>query len=105
MKIILSPQRRDDQLTLARIGAALVINGKTYDFSGAEEGRPIPRKTVDCEFLVSDVELIDGELQLTLILPHGHPAPKATRFPEPVYAHEDGPIELPPYEVIAVALC
>jgi hypothetical protein len=42
------------------------------------------------------VERIDGELYLTMILPHGPAAPTETLFPATVIA-TDGPVPLPPY--------
>lgn len=101
MLISLSPQRRDDRLTIERTGDALTINGETFDFSPIPEGGLLPRDAVECAWLASDVERVDGEIRLTLLLPHGPNAPEATRFPEPIHVTEDGPVALPPYDAEA----
>jgi len=95
MKINLSPIRRDDSLEVTKSGDVLTINGVDYDFSQLPEGATLPRDAVDCEWLASDVERIDGELVLTLLLPHGPNASEAVRFPQPLLNVPDGLVELP----------
>ena len=95
MKISLSPQRRDDALHVSKIGDELTINGVKYDFSVVPDGALLPQDAIDCIWLASDVERIDGSLHLTLILPHGKAASEAARFPAPIINPEDGPLELP----------
>ena len=95
MKITLSPQRRDDTLEVTKSGDTQTINGTAYDFSVVPEGATLPRGAVDCIWLVSDVERIDGVLHLTLILPHGAGASYAARFPNPLLDPADGILELP----------
>ena len=95
MHIILSPQRRDDALTLGRQGDVLVINGDALDFSALGEGDLLPREAVDHPFVVSDVERVDGRVTLTLILPHGAGASQAARFPADIIDPPDGPVEVP----------
>ena len=95
MKITLSPQRRDDTLQVSKSGDTLTINGVEYDFSVVPDGATLPQDAVDCEWLASDVERIDGVLHLTLILPHGAGASYAARFPSPLVDPTDGLLELP----------
>jgi hypothetical protein len=95
MKISLSPQRRDDTLLVSKIGDALTINGIEYDFSVVPDGALLPQGAIDCTWLASDVERIDGSLHLTLILPHGEAASEAARFPAPLINPADGPLEFP----------
>jgi len=95
MKIALSPQRRDDTLTVIKQGDTLTINGTAYDFSQLPDGGTLPKDAVDCEWIVSDVNRVDGELELTLLLPHGAGASEAARFPEPIVNPDDGQVELP----------
>lgn len=97
MKINLSPQRRDDQLTLEKAGDTLTFNGTEYNFSQLPDGATLPRDACDCAWLASNVERIDGELVLTIFLPHGANAPESTRFPEPIVNPADGVVELPIY--------
>ena len=95
MKITLSAQRRDDTLQVSKSGDTLAINGVEYDFSVVSDGATLPKDAVDCAWLASDVERIDGVLHLTLILPHGVDASYAARFPTPLLDPADGLLELP----------
>ena len=95
MKINLSPQRRDDTLTVTKQGDTLTINGKEYDFSQLPDGGTLPADAVDCEYIIGSVDRVDGELELTLLLPHGANASEAARFPEPIINPADGELELP----------
>lgn len=78
MQITHTPQRRDDACDVSVSGDVLTVNGETYDFSPLPEGATLPRAAVDCPWLASDVERIDGEIHLTLIQPHGPQTEDAT---------------------------
>ena len=95
MKINLSPQRRDDTLTVTKQGDTLTINGIAYDFSQLPDGGTLPGDAVDCEYVIGSVNRVNGELELTLLLPHGPNASEAARFPEPIIDPADGEVELP----------
>lgn len=95
MIIKLSPQRRDDILTVVKSGDVLTINGESYDFSSVPDGGTIPPRTVPCAWIVGPVDRINGEIVLTLILPHGaNPAPDVAN-PAPLTAVPDGTVQLP----------
>lgn len=93
--LYLSPQRRDDMLTVEKAGDVLSINGEQFDFSQVPDGGLLPQDAIDCEWIVSDVERVDGQLVLTLLLPHGPNASEAARFPEPLVDVPDGVVVLP----------
>lgn len=95
MHITLTPQRRDDTLTVIKSGDTLTINGTAYDFSVIPDGATLPKDAANCEWLASDVERIDGVLHLTLILPNSATASEAARFPAPIINPADGELELP----------
>lgn len=96
MKITLSPQRRDDALTVSKVGDVLTINGEAFDFSNLPDGGTLPAGTVPCDWIAGDVDRIDGELQLTLILPLGPPPWSAdVSAPTSITVTADGPITLP----------
>ena len=95
MKINLSPQRRDDTLIVIKLGDKLTINGTEYDFTQLPDGGTLPKDAIDCEWIISDVNRVDGELELALLLPHSADATEAARFPEPVIDPADGEVELP----------
>lgn len=95
MTLYLNPQRRDDRLTINKAGDVLTINDVEFDFSQIPDGGLLPQGAVDCEWIVSDVERVNGELVLTLLLPHGPNASEAARFPEPLVDVPDGVVVLP----------
>ena len=95
MKLIFSPQRRDDTLTLSKTGDTLTINGVPYDFSQLPNGATLPREAINCEWIVSDVNRVNGEIELTILLPHGANASHEARFPEPINMTNDGQVVLP----------
>lgn len=96
MKIAFKPLRSDEPITLSVQGDVLTINGEPFDFGPLAEGAVLPRDAVDSALLASDVVRRAGQIELTLILPHGPFAPSETRFPAPIEATE-GPIALPPF--------
>ena len=95
MHISFSPMRRDDTLEVSKTGDVLTINGETLDLSALPDGATLPADAVSCEWITGPIERIDGEIHLTLILPHGpNPSPEVA-FPEPITVTVDGPITLP----------
>ncbi|MDH1236571.1 hypothetical protein [Stutzerimonas stutzeri] len=95
MHITLSPVRLDETLTATRSGDVLTLNGQTFDFGPLPEGATLPAEAIDSEWIVGPVSRIDGELHLTLRLPHGPNPSQAVAFPEPIHVTEDGAIPLP----------
>ena len=94
MRISFSPQRRDDALTLEHTAPdRLRINGELFNFDPLPDGATIPE--VPCERIVGPVESVNGEIHLTLILPHGPNPSEAVAFPEPIHVTQDGPIAIP----------
>jgi hypothetical protein len=90
-----SPQRRNDTLTLYKQGDILTINNIPYDFSPIPEGGTLPREAIDCKWICRDVERIDGEIHISLILPHGPNPTHDVAFPEPIRITADGEVVLP----------
>lgn len=99
MKIKLTPQVRDETLMLDNVGDALIftIDGvaNTFDFSQLGEGGILPAAAVDCPLLTGDVRRVNGEIELTVVLPITWDAPRAAAFPEPISIVGDGVIALP----------
>ena len=96
MKISFVPQRRDDTLTVVKAGDVLTINGEDFDFSVIPPGATLPAAAVTSDFICGDVSRSeDGELELTLLLPHGPNPSEAVAFPAPLLDPEDGPLPLP----------
>lgn len=97
MTINLSPQRRDEnnELTVIKNGDALTINGEVFDFTQIPEGGLLPKESVTCEWLISDVKRTNQKLELTLLLPLKYEASEAARFPQPIINPPDGEIQFP----------
>ena len=95
MRLTLSPIRSDRALEITKTGETLTINGDTFDFSQLPDGATLPREAVDCEWIVSDVNRVNGEIELTILLPHGADASHEARFPEPIVMTNDGQVVLP----------
>lgn len=87
-----SPQRRDDRLNVEKRGATLLLNGEVFD-PGTYEASSHPDWWV-----VGQPEILENGWSITIILPHGSPAPRETRFPQSIEVSADGPVELPPYD-------
>lgn len=95
MRIHFSPIFADGSLSLAREGDTLVIDGEAFDFSQLAEDHVLPRAAVSCAIVASDVTRQEGQIVLTLLLPHGSNAAEAVRFPAPVDLVDDGPVDAP----------
>lgn len=95
MRIKLSPVRRDETIAVSLTGDVLTINGQPFDFTQLPEGATLPAEAIDSEHFAGPVERIDGELHLTLRLPHGPNPSQAVAFPQPITVTADGPVELP----------
>lgn len=94
MRISFTPQRRDDTLTLELTAPDRIrINGDLFNFGPLNEGDVLPE--VPCEWIVGPVVRQDGEIHLTLILPHGPNPSQAVAFPQPIVVTEDGPVAVP----------
>lgn len=84
MNINFTPQRSDKELLLSISGEVLSINGATYDLSVIPEGASLNASATDSDTLLNDISRDNGELSLTVFLPHKANPPKSIAFPEPV---------------------
>ena len=92
--------RHEEELEIIASGDVLIINGESFDFSDLSEGGKLPLESMDSDRFAGPAARIDGVLHINLILPHGAKAPPETSFPAVVTVSKDGPIDLPPYEII-----
>lgn len=99
MIINLSPQRSDETLSVIKSGDVLTINGEAFDFSPLPDGAELPATAVASAFVIGTVRRVDGDLEITLKLPHGANPPAHIAFPDPIIDPPDGPISLPTEEV------
>lgn len=95
MIIKFSPVRSDDVLEVIKRGEVLVVNGEEFNFSPLQDGATLLADAVSSNFITQSVERIDGQLQITLILPHSATAGMYSRFPTPSVNPSDGRLVLP----------
>ncbi|WP_238556634.1 tail fiber assembly protein [Pseudomonas sp. CK-NBRI-02] len=95
MIIKLSPVRSDMPLAVAKAGDQLEINGVSLDFSRLADGSTLPVEAASSSFIVAPVERVNGELVVTLMLPHAADAPENARFPIDIREPADGRVPLP----------
>lgn len=95
MKIILSPQRRDDTLEVIKNGDVLTVNGEDFDFSPIGEGDTLPRQAIYSMWFAGDVDRVNGELTLTLLFPNPWNYSHEQAFPVPLENVPDGPVAFP----------
>lgn len=96
MHISFSPQRRDGSLVLEKLSDnRLRINGDLFNFNPMQDGDSIPAGAVPCDWIVGPVERVDGEIHVTLILPHGQSPSPGVAFPATMHVVVNGPIVVP----------
>jgi len=95
MRIKLSPFSADETLVLSRSGESITINGMKLDFEALPDGAMLPATATGCPWLYGPVQRIDGELTLTVRLPHGAQASEQSRFPVDIVNPPDGRVQLP----------
>ncbi|MFV3287062.1 hypothetical protein ACNFCI_23935, partial [Pseudomonas sp. NY15356] len=98
MLIKLSPVRSGHNLAVLKAGDQLEINGVSLDFSRLADGSTLPVEAVGSPFIVAPVERFNGDLVVTLMLPHAADAPESARFPIDIRDPADGRVPLPGLE-------
>ena len=99
MKLELSAQRSDTEVTYAVDGDAFKINGEPHDLSGDwvklepdKEGEPL-EPTGNLKSGERDPDT--GEITLTVRAPHVANAPESERFPEPITLNDGEAVTFP----------
>ncbi|WP_226501388.1 hypothetical protein [Pseudomonas sp. MWU16-30322] len=95
MNIVLVPQRRDDTLVIIKSGETLILNGEVFDFSLMGNGDTLPQAAIHSDWFASDITRIDGELEITLILPLPINYSPEQAFPAPLENVPDGRVAFP----------
>lgn len=95
MRIKLSPQRRDDTLQVIKLGNILTVNGENFDLSPMQEGSTLPQGAIHSEWFAGDVNMENGELSLTLLLPLPGNYSQEQAFPVDLVNVPNGLVTLP----------
>lgn len=94
MIINLSPACSEGTITASVSGDKITINGQEFDFSPLGSGI-LPADAIESDHFLGPVfRRENGEIELTLRLPHAAGASETMTFPHPVRA-VDGPVVLP----------
>lgn len=95
--IKLSPQRRDDPVPEITVdGNSVFINGDEIDFTELPLGSTYPNGNDLSEWIAGEVSRDEnGDVTLTVILPHGPNPREDQAFPEPAILDGDGLVLLP----------
>lgn len=94
-QITFSPQRRDEVLTIEKTnGNRLRLNGELFNFNTLRDGDVIPLGEIPCKWIMSGVEMKDGVIHLTILLPYSV-SRIDVETPEPITVEDDGLIVLP----------
>lgn len=95
MKIILSPQRRDDRLIAVKSGDILTLNYVRFELSSIGEGDTLPFDAIHSQWFSGNIERLNGELTLTLLFPNPSNYSQAQAFPSPLLDVPDGVVVFP----------
>lgn len=95
MIITLSPQRSDAAMRISLSGEIVTINSDVFDLTTIPDGASIPHGEIPCDWIIGDVQRVDGQLQITIRLPHGPNPPPSVAFPADIIDPPDGLIALP----------
>lgn len=98
MKIKFSPVRLDYDIVINVEGDVIMIEGESFDFSPLNEGDILPASAINSNHFVDNVTRENGEITVTVVLPHGVNAPYERRFPVDVDI-DFGSVELPEYDI------
>lgn len=98
VKITFSPVEGLPPTDITVEGDMLTIDGRLHDFTDLAEGDVLTMESVNDPMVVSDVMRVNGEIVVTVILPHGPDAEPTTRYPVAMDVVTAGEVSLPPYE-------
>lgn len=93
--IDLTPQRTNTQLHANVQGDILILNHYAFDFTSLGEGETITQEQHNSRWIIGDVIRKNGDIFLTLVLPHGSNPSDNVAYPRPLRIEVDGVVELP----------
>jgi hypothetical protein len=93
----------DASLEVVRAGDVLTVNGEVFNFANVGEGDTLPQAAIHSDWFAGDITRIDGELEITLILPLPINYSPEQAFPAPLENVPDGQVVFPqPLPVTAI---
>ncbi|UZE14816.1 hypothetical protein [Pseudomonas sp. B21-053] len=104
MIIKLSPIRSDEELSIIKQGATLILNGESFDFTNVGAGDTLPLEAITSTWFADAVTRTGDTLELTLRFPLPANFSPEQAFPVPLLNVPDGVVQLPqPLPVPVVA--
>lgn len=95
MIIKMTPQRRDDTLTITKVGKVLIVNGDVFDFGPMNDGDTLPSSAIDSQWFSGDITCENGNLTVCVILPLPINYSPEQAFPKDLVDVADGVVMLP----------
>ena len=99
MKLNLSPQRSDTEVTYELSGETLTVNGNAIDLSGDWSKLEPDTEDESLEptgyLLSGERDPATGEVTLTVRAPHAANAPESETFPEPITLNDGESVTFP----------
>ncbi|MBV1813461.1 hypothetical protein [Pseudomonas viridiflava] len=95
MIIKLIPQRQEVTLQVFKSGKTLTINGELFDFWRMQDGDTLPLEAITCDWIADKVDVENGELIITLLLPIPRNYSQEQAFPKDLIDVPDGLVEFP----------
>lgn len=97
MKITLKPQVCESRPSYEKDGDALIIGGDRFDFSPLPDGAILPEEAINSRWFPEDIKRVDGELQVTLIVPFSPWQRDVLGERLVIENPADGPLQLPEF--------
>ena len=107
MIINLSPIRSDEELSVIKQGATLILNGEPFDFTNIGDGDTLPLEAIASTWFADAVIKTDDTIEVTLRLPLPANFSPEQAFPVPLLNVPDGVVQLPqplPTSVVTVEM-
>ncbi|MBK5551048.1 hypothetical protein JFU49_12345 [Pseudomonas sp. TH03] len=95
MIINFSPFRSDDELSVTKQGAVLILNGESFDFSSMGDGDTLPLDAFTSQWFGYAVTRTGETLEVTLRLPLPANFSPEQAYPVPLLNVPDGAVQLP----------
>lgn len=107
MIINLSPIRSDEELSVIKQGATLILNGEPFDFTNIGDGDTLPLEAIESTWFAEAVIKTGDTIEVTLRLPLPANFSPEQAFPVPLLNVPDGVVQLPqplPTSVVTVEM-
>lgn len=102
MQITITPVRAAPDgapIQVTKSGDTLLLDGEEFDFSALPDGATLLADDIPSDYIVGDVQRVNGEITLKLISYYGPNAPETSKIEDVLDVQDDGDIEMPIFDV------